>query len=83
MTATLDHMIADLAGGIFEVAGDSAGRLRQIHARLPMEFGLRRGEDGMVVAARPPEETQARDLSTPVGAFTFTIDIAGGADEQA
>lgn len=75
MTQTLDRMIGDLAGGILDAASNAPVGLRQIFARLPMEFALRHCSKGAVIAARPPEETQARYLATPLGHFTFTLDI--------
>lgn len=78
MTDRFDEMIVDLAGGVLEAADAAPVSIRQVSAQLPMAFGLRFGAGGAVVVAQPPEDTQARDLATPVGRFAFTLALEGG-----
>lgn len=78
MTERLDQMISALAGSILDAASAAPVEVREVSAELPMEFGLARAADGLAVVARPPQDTQARDLARPVGAFTFRLSIGRG-----
>ena len=82
MTQTLARTLKDIAGSIFRAADGSPVAIERIEVALPMEFGLRRHQGQQVVAMRPPDALQARDLAIPMGRFGFTIDIVkGGGDE--
>lgn len=78
MTDQLESMIEGLGSAVLTAAQEAPVAVRQIEAVLPIEFGLRHGAEGFSIAARPPEQIQARVLSTPVGRFAFTLTIAQG-----
>ena len=81
MTQTLARTLQDIAGGILEAATATPVGIERIEAKLPMEFGLRRHDGQTAVAMRPPDATQARDLTSPLGRFSFMIDIVEGAGD--
>ena len=81
MTQTLARTLQDIAGGIFEAATATPVGIERIEAKLPMEFGLRLDEGQLTVAMRPPEATQARDLTSPLGSFSFMIEIVDGGSD--
>ncbi len=81
MTQTLAQTLQDLAGGIFEAAAATPVGIERIEAKLPMEFSLTRHDGQLTVAMRPPEATQGRDLTSPLGSFSFIIDIVNGGSD--
>jgi hypothetical protein len=81
MTQTLARTLEDLAGGVLDAAAGAPIAIRQIEAELPMEFDLKRRDGELTLAMRPPEVTQARELSVPLGRFAFTLAMARGDDD--
>jgi len=77
MIDPLDDTIEALVGAILDAAHRAPAALRSIEADLPLEFGLRRGAEGLVVVARPPEEIQSRVLCSLPGRFAFTLAVGG------
>ena len=78
MTERLDQMISELAGSVLDAAAAAPVEVREVSAELPMEFGLAQRADGLAIVARPPHDTQARDLARPVGGFSFRLGIGRG-----
>ena len=78
MTQTLDQMVTHLTGDILDMAASAPIPVTTIAATLPVELGLRMA-GGAHLAATPPENLQARVLTTPIGHLQFTIEI-GSAD---
>ena len=83
-------MTQDLAQSLTLLVRDLAGAdaqamqgLRQVDARLPMEFGLARSDNDLRLRTRPPAATQSRDLAVPSGSLRFTLDVSNteGADD--
>lgn len=74
MTQTLDQMVANLTSDILDMSAAAPIPVTTVAATLPVEFGLRLA-GGAHLAATPPENLQARALTTPTGHLQFTLEI--------
>jgi hypothetical protein len=74
MTQTLDQMVTDLTRDILDMASVAPIPVTTISAKLPIEFGLRMASGAHLVAT-PPENLQARVLTTPIGHMHLTLEI--------
>ena len=75
MTQDLAQTLTLLVGDLTGADAEAMQGLRQIDARLPMEFGLVRSDEGLRLRTRPPNATQSRDLAVPSGSLGFTLDV--------